>query len=103
MDFIGGRGSVKRSAEQTEIGRFWFFTGPTTYDPIVRQVTAAKKLDLVDSAAALDDLKGVSDFHGLKGDRAGEYALHVNGNWCVTFTFDQGDANHLNFEDYHRR
>jgi hypothetical protein len=46
----GGRNSKTRTAEQTEIGRFWFFTGPRTYNPIVRQIVTAKKLDLVDSA-----------------------------------------------------
>jgi hypothetical protein len=46
----GARNSKARSAEQTEIARFWFFTGPATYNPIVRQIVTAKKLDLVDSA-----------------------------------------------------
>ncbi len=47
---IGGRNSAKRSAEQTDIARFWFLTGPRTYNPIVRQLVQAKQLDLVDAA-----------------------------------------------------
>ena len=47
---LGARNSVKRTAEQTDIGRFWFFTGPYTYNPIARQVAESKKLDLVDCA-----------------------------------------------------
>jgi len=47
---IGGRDSAKRTAEQTEIGRFWVATGPHCWNPIVRQLAAAKKLDLTDSA-----------------------------------------------------
>ena len=47
---LGARNSVKRTAEQTDIGRFWFFTGPYTYNPIARQVAELKKLDLVDCA-----------------------------------------------------
>ena len=47
---MGGRNSTKRSAEQTTIGRFWFFTGPRTFNPIVRQIVLAKEMDLVDSA-----------------------------------------------------
>jgi len=43
----------------------------------------------------------VSDFHALKGDRAGEYSLHVNGNYCLVFKFDSGDAYDVGFEDYH--
>jgi hypothetical protein len=47
---IGGRISAKRTAEQTDIGRFWFVTGPQAWNPIVRQLATLKKLDLVDSA-----------------------------------------------------
>jgi hypothetical protein len=47
---FGGRADTKRTAEQTNIGRFWFVTGPQAWNPIVRQLAAAKKFDLVDSA-----------------------------------------------------
>lgn len=46
----GSLNSSKRSAEQTTIGRFWFFTGPRTYNAIVRQIATAKNMDLVDCA-----------------------------------------------------
>jgi hypothetical protein len=47
---FGSLNSSKRSAEQTTIARFWFFTGPRTFNPIVRQIATAKKMDLVDCA-----------------------------------------------------
>jgi hypothetical protein len=47
---FGGRASSKRSAVQTDIGRFWLVTGPQAWNPIVRQLAAIKKLDIVDSA-----------------------------------------------------
>jgi hypothetical protein len=47
---LGGVGSKSRSAEQTLVGRFWFLTGSRTYNPVVRQVVQAKKLDLLDCA-----------------------------------------------------
>jgi hypothetical protein len=47
---LGGRASATRTAEQTNIGRFWFFTGPQTWNPILRQVVAAKNMNLVDTA-----------------------------------------------------
>ena len=47
---LGGRTSVRRSPRQTEDARFWLAPGPVIYYPVVRQVAAAKKLDLVDSA-----------------------------------------------------
>jgi hypothetical protein len=46
----GSLNNSKRSAEQTTIGRFWFLTGPRTFNPIVRQIATAKQRDLVDCA-----------------------------------------------------
>jgi hypothetical protein len=48
-DLAGAKGA-QRSPEQTNVARFWFMTGPQAWNPIVRQLAALKKLDLVDSA-----------------------------------------------------
>jgi hypothetical protein len=47
---FGSRANSKRSAAQTDIGRFWFVTGPQAWNPIVRQLVAIKNVDIVDSA-----------------------------------------------------
>jgi PAP2 superfamily len=47
---LGGKTSTTRSSRQTEDGRFWLITGPQSYYPIVRQLVAARKMTLVDSA-----------------------------------------------------
>ncbi|MEY4209302.1 MAG: hypothetical protein RLZZ20_2454 [Pseudomonadota bacterium] len=39
-------------------------------------------------------------FHALKGDRKGEDAVPVSGNWRITFEFDGQDAVNVNLEDY---
>ena len=39
--------------------------------------------------------------HQLSGDRAGEWAVSVSGNWRVTFMFEGTDAVSVNYEDYH--
>jgi toxin HigB-1 len=65
------------------------------------QDRALELLDLIEAANELRDFSGVADFHGLKGDRAGTYSMHVNGNWCITFKFVDGDAYEVHFEDYH--
>ena len=61
---IGSRDSTRRTAEQTNIARFWFQTGPRTYNPIVRQVAMAKDMDVVDCARlfALSSVAGVDAF-----------------------------------------
>jgi hypothetical protein len=47
---LGSRTSTVRTAEQTNIGRFWFFVGPQTWSPILRQVVANRDMELVDCA-----------------------------------------------------
>jgi hypothetical protein len=47
---LGGRNSTKRSAQQTENGRFWIASGGNIYYPIVRGVHEGKKLNLIDGA-----------------------------------------------------
>jgi hypothetical protein len=47
---LGGKASTKRSARQSEDGRFWLTTSGNVYYPIVRAVAAATKLTLADSA-----------------------------------------------------
>jgi len=61
-------------------------------------------LSALNGATCVADVIGVKDFHQLSGDRKGTYAMHVNGNWCVTFKFDEGDHGHVtdvDLEDYH--
>ena len=61
---IGSNASARRSAEQTTIARFWFFTGPRTYNTIVRQIASNRKMDLVDCARlyALTSIAGADAF-----------------------------------------
>lgn len=47
---LGAKTTKQRTVRQTEDAKFWLITGPVSYYPIVRQVIAAKKMDLVDSA-----------------------------------------------------
>lgn len=57
---------------------------------------------------ALDSAKGPQDMnapawrlHALHGNLAGHYAVTVNGNWRMTFTFEDGDAVLVDYQDYH--
>jgi hypothetical protein len=47
---LGNKTSTKRSPRQTEDARFWLITGPQSTEPVVRQIVAAKKMSLIDSA-----------------------------------------------------
>jgi hypothetical protein len=46
----GARDSMVRTSEQTETAKFWLMTGPQAYHPIARQIIAARRMKLVDSA-----------------------------------------------------
>jgi len=39
--------------------------------------------------------------HPLKGGRNGEWSVTVRANWRITFTFENGNAYQVNYEDYH--
>jgi hypothetical protein len=47
---LGGKDSKQRTSRQTEDAHFWLITGPASYYPIVRQLVAARHMDVVDSA-----------------------------------------------------
>ncbi len=47
---LGAKAGSARTAEQTDIARFWQLTGAATYNPVVRQLSAAKGLDVLDNA-----------------------------------------------------
>jgi hypothetical protein len=47
---IGGKASTERSAEQTEIARFWIPPGVPSWSPVARQLADSKNLPLVERA-----------------------------------------------------
>ena len=58
--------------------------------------------------AALDTAHTVADMeipgfrlHPLKGRSHGRWSIWVNGNWRITFEFENGNALVLDYEDYH--
>ncbi len=46
------------------------------------------------------DLPGLY-LHELTGDRKGTWSVRVSGNWRVTFQFNEGHAEVVDYEDYH--
>jgi proteic killer suppression protein len=60
------------------------------------------RLDRLDVAARAEDMNLPGfDFHTLKGFAPTRYSVHVNGPWCLTFEFEEGDAWWVDFEQYH--
>ncbi len=60
------------------------------------------RLGVIDSAELLTDFAVPGyDFHALKGFDPTRYTIHVNGPWCITFTFDGRDVDAVDLEQYH--
>ncbi|MES2771382.1 MAG: type II toxin-antitoxin system RelE/ParE family toxin [Pseudomonadota bacterium] len=57
------------------------------------------RLDVAKSSADMN-LPGWR-LHGLAGGLVGHYSVTVNGNWRMTFTFEDGDAVLVDYQDYH--
>ena len=64
---------------------------------------AARKLEYVDLATSLDDLKVPpgNRLHRLEGDRKGQYSISINDPWRICFRFVDGDAYDVEVCDYH--
>lgn len=60
------------------------------------------RLSVINEAATIEDINLPGyDFHGLNSLNPKRYSVHVNGAWCITFEFEGGNANRVDFEQYH--
>lgn len=61
-----------------------------------------RRLEALNEAGRPEDLNLPGfDFHALRGHKPTRYTVHVNGPWCITFEFKDGDAYAVDFEQYH--
>ncbi|MDD5385226.1 MAG: type II toxin-antitoxin system RelE/ParE family toxin [Gallionella sp.] len=60
------------------------------------------QLAALDTAQVIEDMD-IPGFrlHPLKGSERGRWSIWVNGNWRVTFEFENRNALVLDYEDYH--
>ncbi len=73
-------------------------SGKVRHDLRARCLT---RLDALEQAQTLQDLNRPGfNFHGLKG-KPKRYSLHINGPWCITFEWFEGDALRVDLEQYH--
>ena len=64
---------------------------------------AKRKLEYIDLAMRLDDLKvpPCNRLHQLGRDREGQYVISINDQWRICFRFVDGDAYDVEVTDYH--
>ena len=71
-----------------------------------RGLDAEEALELLAILHAAERLNHISPLrsvglHPLKGDRRGQWAITVNGPWCICFRFKDGHAYDVEIVDYH--
>jgi toxin HigB-1 len=60
------------------------------------------RLDRLNAAITPEEMNVPGfDFHALKGFDPARYTVHVNGPWCITFEFSEGEAFRVDVEQYH--
>lgn len=64
---------------------------------------ALRKLTMVHAAKVLDDLNCPpgNRLEALKGTRAGQHSIRVNGQYRVCFVWRDGGADNVEIVDYH--
>jgi toxin HigB-1 len=78
-----------------------FETGRTARVRPDLQRRALTRLKVLDEAVVPGELNVPGfNFHRLQGKPV-RYSLHVNGPWCVTFEWEDGDAVRVDLEQYH--
>ncbi len=77
---------------------------PSRFPPdVVRR--AIRKLEYIDLAVRIDDLKVPpgNRLHAIGRGRAGQHTISVSNEWRIWFRFMDGDAYDVEIADYHSR
>ena len=60
-----------------------------------------RRLEVLDQAEVLPDLNLPGfNLHGLQGSPK-RHSIHVNGPWCITFEWVEGEVIRVDLEQYH--
>ena len=71
--------------------------------PYEIQIAALRKLRMINQARILSDLRVPpgNRLELLKGDRAGQHSIRINGQWRICFRWKDGGAADVGIVDYH--
>jgi len=72
------------------------------YPPDIVSI-ARRKLEILDAAERLDDLKVPpgNRLEKLSGGRLGQHSIRINDRWRICFRWREGDAYEVEIVDYH--
>jgi len=71
--------------------------------PAQIQRAARRRLEILDGAEALSDLRvpPANRLEKLAGDRTGQYSIRINEQWRICFEWQDGNAYEVKIVDYH--
>ena len=80
-----------------------YLTGRSVRFPAPVRKAGLRKLDYLDAAASLNDLRVPpgNRLEALKGGRKGKHSIRINDQYRVVFVFRDGDAYEVEIIDYH--
>ena len=95
-----GRSELIKTIKDKQLKALWE-SGKSRIDSRLHE-RILLRLAYLDEAESLEHLNLPGfDFHGLHGYSPKRYTIHVNGPWCITFEFRDGDAYAVKLEQYH--
>jgi proteic killer suppression protein len=67
------------------------------------EAVAARKLDMLDAAIRLDDLRSPpgNRLEALRGDREGQWSVRINQQWRICFRWTSEGPTDVEIVDYH--
>jgi len=82
--------------------RFWAGLAAKRFPPDIWR-SAQRKLELIDAASRLDDLRlpPGNRLEALAGDRKGQHSIRINQQWRICFRWTEGGVEDVEICDYH--
>jgi toxin HigB-1 len=79
------------------------FRGETVVVFQAIEKVAHRKLDMLDAASRLTDLRAPpgNRLEALKGSREGQHSMRINDQWRICFVWREGGAELVEIVDYH--
>jgi toxin HigB-1 len=80
-----------------------FYQGKTAKQWQAFQKQAERRLQILDEATCLDDLKNLpsNHFEALRGNRKGQFSIRINLQWRVCFKWINDEPHDVEIVDYH--
>jgi len=80
----------------------FFLTGSKAGIQPVHATKLRRQLTLLNTAKTANRMNVPGwDLHALKGNLQGHWSVKVNGNWRMTFAFENENAILVDYRDYH--